>query len=112
MGNKKIRLGMLGAGRIVGRVMASLGDNQAASGNDTVPVGVSVEGDEMKISLGVDLFSSTDSDEGHKWKTFKDLVVTHTDDDTKDIETFCNVYDLAQGHSWKKSNTANKFEIF
>ena len=26
---------------IVGRVMASLGDNQAASGNDTVPVGVS-----------------------------------------------------------------------
>lgn len=77
----------------------------------TVPVGVSVVGDEIKISLGVDLFSSTDSDEGYKWKTFKDMVVTDDDIDLKKIETFCNVYDLAQGHSWKKTNTTNKFNV-
>ena len=77
----------------------------------TIPVGVSVEGDEMKISLGVDLFSSTESDEGYKWKTFKDLVIKHEEDNTEDIDAFFKDYDNNYGKNWKKSKKANKFNV-
>ena len=75
----------------------------------TFPVGISLEGDEMKISLGTDWFSSTEDADGYKWKAFKDLVIKQEEVNTETIDAFFKDYKKNYGENWKKIKKANKF---